>query len=236
MLCRSHSKLHVFVATRRQSCLASALLCARVLPDLARVPDTCPTPGSPHIRHCRFSRRNFFFHGSSRGNPRWMEKLECLPAALMFSRKILLRLTRLCSCCSSSTAGVFASFSGNADDAQLAISAATSNVRLLCTNVYGFVPLADRITVGPLLSPFVKMCQVKRNLHPHHGGTLVCSSIDIMNMQRVIFRSLPTFSSFELRSSCLDHSELGIVFSDITTITFEASVAMCQLLPVEPST
>ena len=137
--------------------------------------------------------RNFFFHGSSRGNPRWMEKLECLPAALMFSRKILLRLTRLCSYCSSSTAGVFASYSGNADDAQLAISAATSNVRLLCTNMYGFVPLADRITVGPLLSPFAEMCQVKRNLHPHHGGTLVCSSIDSMIMQRVIFRSLPIF-------------------------------------------
>ena len=37
------------------------------------------------------------------------------------------------------------------------------------------------------------------------------------------------FPSFELSSSCLDHSELGIMLSDITTITFEASVAMCQL-------
>ena len=154
----------------------------------------------------------------------------------MFSWKILLRLSRLCSYCSSSTAGVFASYSGNADDAQLAISAATSNVRLLCTNMYGFVPVADRVTVGPLLSPFAEMCQVKRNLHPHHCATLVCSSIDSMIMQRVIFHSLPIFSSFELRSSCLDHSELGIMFSDIPTITFEASVAMCQLLPVEPST
>ena len=66
--------------------------------------------------------RNFFFRGSSRGNPRWMEKLECLPTALMFPRKILLKLTRLCNHCSSSTAGVFASYSGNEDDAQLAIS------------------------------------------------------------------------------------------------------------------
>ena len=81
----------------------------------------------------------------------------------------------------------------NADDAQLAISAATSNVRLLCTKMYGFVPLAERITVGPLLSPFAEMCQVKRNLHPHHGGTLVCSGIVSMIMQRVIFRSLPIF-------------------------------------------
>ena len=37
------------------------------------------------------------------------------------------------------------------------------------------------------------------------------------------------FSSFELWSFDLGHSELGILFSGIPTITTEASVAVCQL-------
>ena len=43
------------------------------------------------------------------------------------------------------------------------------------------------------------------------------------------------FSSFELWSSCLDHSELCIMSFDIPTITFEASVAMCQLCQLNPA-
>ena len=37
------------------------------------------------------------------------------------------------------------------------------------------------------------------------------------------------FSSFELWSFYLDHSELGIMLSGIPTITFEPSVRVCQL-------
>ena len=54
-------------------------------------------------------------------------------------------------------------------------------------------------------------------------------------MQRGIFRSLPIFQFCTLWSFYLDHSELGIMFADIPTITFEASVAMCQLCQLRPA-
>ena len=57
-----------------------------------------------------------------------------------------------------------------------------------------------------------------------------------MIMQRVINLSFTShFSSFELWSFYLDHSELGIMFSGITTITVEASIAVCQLCQLVPA-
>ena len=49
-----------------------------------------------------------------------------------------------------------------------------------------------------------------------------------MIMQRVVFRSLPIFQ-FRTLVILSGQSELGIMFSGIPTITFEASIAVCQL-------
>ena len=56
-----------------------------------------------------------------------------------------------------------------------------------------------------------------------------------MIMQRVIFRSLPIFS-FELRSSCLDHSLIGYhVFLVFPPSRLRRQVAMCQLCQLNPA-
>ena len=124
----------------------SPALCLECFQILHGYPTCVQLHGSPHIRHCRFLQKLLFaweLKGKSSMDGEIGMFTSCLhafpedhPEAHRHSAAIALLELLVFSLLNLETQTT----------RSLQISAATNNVRMLCTNMHGFVPLADRIT------------------------------------------------------------------------------------------